>query len=515
MADDATKRFCKRYKAAKEKRERHNQIIEECYEYGMPLRERPYGTREGDPDLDRLYDATAPGAVQDLASEMLDDIWPTDAKPFELKAGRRVPEGERDEVDKALAEVTEEIVETINNSNFRHAAHQGLMDWAGPGTGIILPEAGDYLEPVRFRDLPLPEAITDVGPFDTVDALFRPRKVKAGDILTIWPKAVLDDRLATLSRDDPQKEVELVEGFERDWSNKGTETWTFRVVTGAGNEDKTLLEGKVSGPGSKPFVDFSYMRVHNESVGRGPMQLALPAIKSLNLLQQYILEAGDLAIGGMWAVDDDGVINPDTIVIEPRTIIPRSPGGKGIERLDTGADFRIGDFLVKELQAQVKGIMFGDDLGPAEGTPMSATEVLQRTSNRARRRAGPYSRLIVELLFQTVRRTAHLLVKAGRIVLPDIDGRTIVFRPLSPLTRAQAQDEILRHARFVEMGNALHGPQQMALKVDAMASIEWMARKFGEDPRILRSGVAMEQLATVIAGMEAMAAQQQQTAMAA
>lgn len=502
--DEALRRFLARFERAKKLRGLVNAIIDECYEFALPLRERPYSSREdGRAEMDRLFDSTAPRALQDLASQMLDDVWPADAKPFELVAGPEIAPQFREDVNRALAPVTEDIIETINNSNFRHEAHEALMDWA-IGQGFLLPEEGDAVEPLRFRCLPLAEAYPDLGPFDQIDSLFRCRKVRAADLKTAWPRGKLSDELTRLAEDKPDEKVEVVEGVERDWSERGDEVWRFRAV--AVKEKHTIEQGEVRGSGSKPFVDFSFMRVAGEALGRGPVQIALPDIKTLNLVKQFILENADLAIAGIWQADDDGVINVDTLRIEPRTIIPRAPGSRGLERIDAAGNFNVGDLVVKDLQAAIQATMFGDDLGPPTGTPMSATEVLERTANRARRRAGPYSRLISEFLFQVVRRVAYIRVRQGAIRLPAIDGRRITFRPLAPITRAQAQDEVLRHDRFMELMLARVGPQQTALLVDAEKYGEFMARKMGVDPTLIRTRLARQQLAQAIAATQAVAA---------
>jgi len=509
--DDKAKQFFKRYTDAKKHRELLNTVIDECYEFAAPLRDRPYASKQsGEADLDRLFDSTAPGAAQDLASEMLDDVWPTDGRPFDLKAGSAVTDpGLREQLDLKLVEVADEIIETVNNSNFRDVSHKALIDWE-IGSGYLLPEEGDFLDPVRFRHLPLPDAIPVIGPFGFAHRLYQPREVEASMVRTVWPNATITDDLARLI-DDPEKaneRLKFIEAAERDYSTKA-EAWTFTVAyCGSGNSDegRTIIEEKrTEGAGSKPFVDFHYMLNGNDPVGRGPLQLALPDIKSLNLLKQYVLEAGDLALGGMWQIEDDGVLNVDTIQIAPRTIIPRASGSKGLERIDGAANYQVAEYLISSLQNSIKSIMFGDDLGPAEGTPMTATEVLQRTSNRARRRAGPYTQLLRGLMFQTVQRVAFIRQKQGVLKPLRIDGRNIQLRPLSPLTRAQAQDEVLRHARFMELGNQLHGPQQMALAVDAEKAIDWLGGKMGSSPQIMRPKIKRKELAQAIAMMAAQA----------
>ena len=501
--------FLRRYNRAKSRKELSERIIDQCYEYALPLRERKYSSKGTEsPDTDNLFDSTAPAAVQDLSSQMLDDIWPVDAKPFELAAGPDLPPNTVEEMNKALAPITEDIISTVNNSNFRNEAHEALQDWT-IGTGVILPEEGDSLEPVRFRCLPLPEVCFDTGPFDNVDAMFRPREPKASELETLWPGGDFGQELNQAMKDSPDRKIKVIEGSMRDWSVKGTETWKFCVF--ALQEKQKIKSGEFTGDGSKPFIDFSFTRVPGEVMGRGPVMIALPDIKTLNLVKQFVLENADLAIAGIWQGEDDGILNLDTVRIEPRTIIPKAPGSKGLERLDVkDSGFSVAEIIIADLQNSIKQIMFGDDLGIPDKTPFTATEVLERVANRARRRAGPYNRLVNELLFQVVRRVAYIRVKQGAFKLPAIDGRAIKIRPLAPITRAQAQDEILRHQRYMEMMLTTQGPQQTALIIDGLEYGRWLATKMGVEPRLVRTRIASQQMQQAIAAMSAMAMAQGQ-----
>ena len=499
--------FLRRYDKAKKRKDLSQKIIDECYEYALPLRERPYSSRgTEEPDTDNLFDSTAPAALQDLASQMLDDVWPVDAKPFELTSGPDIPQNMAEELNKSLSPVTEDIITTINNSNFRNEAHEALQDW-GIGTGVLLPEEGNALEPVRFRALPLPEVCLDTGPFDSVDAMFRPREVKCADLKTLWPDGNFGQDLTQGINETPERKVDVVEGTYRDWTKKGTETWKYCVF--APKEKHKIKDGEYTGDGSKPFVDFSFTRVAGEVMGRGPVMLALPDIKTLNLTKRFILENADLAIAGVWQAEDDGVLNVDTVRIEPRTIIPKAPGSKGLERLDIkDSGFNVAELVIADLQNSIKQVMFGDDLGEPNKTPFTATEVLERSANRARRRAGPYNRLVNELLFQVVRRVAYIRIKQGAFKLPALDGRAIRIRPLAPITRAQAQDEILRHQRFMEMMLMTQGPQQTAMLVNSEEWGRWLAKKMGVEPTLVRGRIEAKQMQQAIAAMQAMAVAQ-------
>jgi hypothetical protein len=81
---------------------------------------------------------------------------------------------------------------------------------------------------------------------------------------------------------------------------------------------KTLLYSKeMTGLGSNPFVCFSWGKCAGEIYGRGPLLNALSAIKTTNLTIELILENAQMSISGIYQMEDDGVINPDTINLCP------------------------------------------------------------------------------------------------------------------------------------------------------------------------------------------------------
>lgn len=501
MKDDDHDSFIKRFDNAEKRKEHYNDLIDECYEYALPLRERTYSSGDPLPSMENLYDSTALSDTQSLASQMLDDIWPTDSKPFVFEAGRLVDEAVKSELNRSLVDVSDEIIETMNNSNFRSAMHETLMDWS-IGEGFLLTEPGDAVDPVNFRSLPLTEAFPNIGPRGETDFLGRKVKCKASDAKFRYPKGQFSAEFKLWANSNGDTEVTFKEGWYRDWERKDNEVWQWRVALcyDATNKNELIEKSQVEGIGSKPFADFSFTRVAGELLGRGPVMLALPDIKTLNLVKQFVLENADLAIGGMWLAEDDGVMNVDNITIESRTIIPVGRNSNGLRRIEAAGDFNVADLVISDLQNAIHQVMLGDDLGLPEGTPMSATEVLQRSSNTARRRAGPYTRLLKDVGV-VIRRVAYLLKKQNRIRLPAIDGRTIMLRPLSPLTRAQAQDEILRHDRYMEMLQVRLGPQQAAMVVKGDKYAEWLADKMGVDPNVIRNQVEREQMAQVIAAM--------------
>ena len=80
------------------------------------------------------------------------------------------------------------------------------------------------------------------------------------------------------------------------------------------------------GNGSNPFICFRWSKCAGEVYGRGPLINALSAIKTTNLTIELILENAQMAISGVYQMEDDGVINPDTIQLSPGIYHTKSYG---------------------------------------------------------------------------------------------------------------------------------------------------------------------------------------------
>ena len=75
--------------------------------------------------------------------------------------------------------------------------------------------------------------------------------------------------------------------------------------------------------GQTPMYASAFSKASGEIYGRGPLINALSAIKTTNLTIELVLENAQMAISGVYQMDDDGIINTDTINLVPGTIIPK------------------------------------------------------------------------------------------------------------------------------------------------------------------------------------------------
>ena len=175
ILDPVAKEYLKRYERAKAKRTNFVDVFEECYEYALPQRESFYYEVSGQRRDDKIFDETAVVGVQEFASRLQSGLVPNFARWADLTAGSETPKEQRDVVNNELEEVTEYVFEILQNSNFAQEVHESFMDLA-VGTGVLVCEEGDAINPIRFSAIPLPHVILDTGPDDRIDHVFRERK---------------------------------------------------------------------------------------------------------------------------------------------------------------------------------------------------------------------------------------------------------------------------------------------------------------------------------------------------
>lgn len=500
-------KYLQRYEKAKAHRQNFVDLFEECYEYALPQRESFYYETAGQRRDDKIFDETAVVGVQEFASRLQSGLVPNFARWADLTAGSEVPPEERDSVDNDLDEVTEYVFEIIQNSNFGQEVHESFMDLA-VGTGVMCIEEGDALNPVVFSAIPLPHVVLDTGADDKVDHVFRERKgIRNSELRYLYPKGNFDSRVENRIARDPEGKCTLLEVVCKNYEKKNQEAYLYYVID---MDTKTnLVEEEFNGVGSNPYVCFRWSKCAGEVYGRGPLMNALSAIKTTNLTVQLILENAQMAISGIYQMDDDGIINPDTINLVPGTIIPKSPTSGGLQPVQAAGRFDVADLVLSDMRLNIKRALYNDMLGNPDRTPASATEITERMSDLSRRIGSAFGRLQAELVQPVLQRVIHILKKQGRIELPTVNGREVKIRSTSPLAQAQANQDIGSVSRFLEVINAYFGPDMTNLLIDSEETSVFLAKKFGVPEVLIRDAEERRQVVAMMQQMQQMQQQQQ------
>ena len=507
MADDPiAKQYIASYIKAKAFRENWVPLFEECYEYALPQRESFYHEEAGQRRDDRIFDETAVVGVQEFASRLQSGIVPNFARWADLMAGSEVPVEQREEVNNELDEVTEYVFEVLQNSNFSQEVHESFMDLA-VGTGVLCVEEGDSINPVTFSAIPLPHVVLDTGPDDKIDHVYRERKkVKFDHLQLMYPNGKFNDQV--LSFMGSGRETTVLEVVCRDYSKKNQEAYFHYAI--CMTTKSCIYSKEISGIGSNPFVCFRWSKCAGEVYGRGPLINALSAIKTTNLTIELILENAQMSISGIYQMEDDGVINPDTINLVPGSIIPKAMGSAGLQPIQSAGRFDVAQLVLSDMRLNIKRALYNDMLGNPDKTPASATEVAERMADLSRRMGSAFGRLQAELVQPVLQRVIYILKKQGRIEVPTVNGREVKVRSVSPLAQAQANQDISSVARFLELVGGSFGPEMLQLLVDGEQTAIHLAKKFGVPESLIRDEDQRKQIAAMAQQMAQQQMQQQQ-----
>jgi len=487
------KKYIQKYQKAKAFRENWVPLFEECYEYSLPQRESFYYEEAGQRRDEKIFDETAVVGVQEFASRLQSGLVPNYARWADLTSGSEVPPERREQIDNELDEVTEYVFEVIQNSNFSQEVHESFMDLA-VGTGVLCVEEGDALNPVIFSAIPLPHVVLDTGPDDRIDHVYRERKNVEFDHLPImYPKGQFDSQVQ--SRMGQDQKTTVLEVVCRNYSKKNQEAYYHYAIC---MTTSTLLHSKeLTGIGSNPFVCFRWSKCAGEIYGRGPLISALSAIKTTNLTIEMILENAQMSISGIYQMEDDGVINPDTINLVPGSIIPKAMGSRGLEPINAAGRFDVAQLVLGDQRLNIKRALFNDMLGDPDKTPATATEVAERMADLSRRMGAAFGRLQAELIQPVLQRVIYILKKQGRIEVPTVNGREVKIRSVSPLAQAQANQDISSVARFLELVGGVFGPQMLQVLIDSEQTAVHLAKKFGVPESLIRDEEQRKQIAAL------------------
>ena len=503
QGSDVAKLYLKKYEKAKSLRENFVPLFEECYEYALPQRESFYAESIGQRRDDKIFDETAVVGVQEFASRLQQGLVPNFARWADFTAGSEVPIEERDEVNNQLDEVTDYVFEVIQNSNFGQEVHESFMDLA-VGTGVLCAMEGDSINPIVFSAIPLPHVILDTGPDDRIDHVFRERHVRNSDIPVMYPKTVVGEKIAKRIQNSPDERTKVLEVICRDYTKPNQEAYLFHAIETATKE--VIKSEQYIGIGSNPFICFRWSKVSGEIYGRGPLMNALSAIKTTNLTIELILENAQMAISGIYQMDDDGVINPDTINLVPGTVIPKAAGSLGLQPVQAAGSFDVANLVLSDMRLNIKRALYNDMLGNPDKTPASATEIAERMADLSRRIGSAFGRLQAELVQPVLQRVVYILKKQGRIELPTMNGREVKIRSVSPLAQAQANQDITSVARFLELVQGRFGPELTNILINSEETAAYLAKKFGVPDVLIRD---LEERQRIVQMAQQMAQQQQ------
>lgn len=424
-------------------------------ELALPYRTSFHGggnERFGMP-LAPIYDDTALVGIEEMANRLQSGIFPAGVEWAAFEAD----EGSSPDLKTGLLAVQREVFSQLHRSNFAEEITDVLKDTAAWGNYGMRVRGGDWSAPLLFQAIPLANMWITPGANGRWADIHVAYRLPAYAVKASWQGGVMPESLASDGR--RQETVTVIDSWVRDL-NSPTERWLQQVHL----EGKhPLLTKEHKGAGCCEYVFGRWSKAAGELYGVGQGMMLLPTIETANQMERLRLSLGELALSGMWQAEDDGVLNPYSVKLEPGTIIPIAPGSKGLQPIQSpGLQADLGLMELRDKRQAIRKGLYNEQLGPREGTPPTAFEIQQRM-DELRRQIGPaYFRIWSEFAVPLLARVRYVMQEQGRIVMPVIDGRKVKLVSASSMVKAQGMVRMQATKALMTDIAQMYGPQALA-----------------------------------------------------
>lgn len=455
-----------RFRAAQNIRARWEGLWQDAYSYALPQRDRFSGKGAGQGQHDNLYDATALDSVEQLAASILGNVTPPWSQWFGLKPGPDLSPAQAETLAPLLEKAGKTIQAHFDRSNFIVEIHQCYLDLIVGGTAALSFEeaAPGELSAFKFAAVPLDSVVLEEGTEGYLNGSFRELSLTLAQIQERYPLAEIPAETVQKGTRDAQLKFKVLESVTPNVA--GSYDFKVMLLEGQGDAPHILRSSKLP---ASPLIAFRWLKSPGEIYGRSPVMKALPDIKTANKVVELILKNASIAVTGIWQADDDGVLNPANIELKPGSIIPKAVGSKGLSPLDMPGRFDISQLVLEDLRARIRHALMSDKLAPVASPRMTATEVLERTTEMALLLGATYGRLQSELMMPLIIRAFNILRRRGEVPDVNIDGRLVEIDFRGPLARAQGQRNIQNTMFWVQNVLAMGGDAMEAVNLRSTA----------------------------------------------
>lgn len=441
----------KNFEIAKSKKQGFESLWQECYAYALPTNTRIN-------NIINLFDGTAADSAEQLASSLLAELTPPWSKWFSLSSGVNLFGARRDFLLPLLEKIERTIAINFERSNLTLELHQCFMDLVVAGNACLLFEEANIGEPSAFKfcAIPLSEVFFEEGASGHLDVTYRESSMGFADLVARFAEVGLPEKMIKFLKASPENKVRVIENVSPRISEQGLADkyeYVAFIADEVGAIEPILLKQGVFN--SSPFINFRWMKTPGEIYGRSPLMKALPDVKTANKVVELILKNAAIAATGIWQAEDDGVLNPANIKLVPGSIIPKALGSKGLTPLESPGDFDVSQLVLADLRSRIRHAMLVDKLATIESRNMTATEVLERSTEMTRILGATYGRLQSELLNPIIFRAINILKRRGEIEDINVDGREVELHYQSPIAKKQMQNDSAGIVEWLSIVNSL------------------------------------------------------------
>lgn len=495
---DKLQKFLKRQKKAQGVAYLWASLLEACYYYAIPQRNRYWRPKQQQGEIKgtRIYDTTAVEATKSFVSKLHASMTPPGVQWAYLQIDGDWTTADDNEIEQAqiaLDDYMRKLFTYIHASNFDVVINECYFDLAIGTSCIIVNQNNDEM-PLVFTSVPMDILSIEEAATGRIESWYRTwQDMKINEITQRWPKAVITDSMQNdINNDADCIQAKIYEGVMYE-PERGKAPYCYMVTT---DMDILYYEYLESNPG----IVWRFQKTNNESWGRGPVVDALPSIISLQEMARVELASANLNTFRPYMGFSDSVFNPHTFKLEPFTIIPIAPIGSGgqfpLQPLPESCNPQFAQLTINDLRYQIKQLLFSDDTHNAStDSKQPETAYAESLQNQQlAQRIGPlFSRLQQEFLWPLIKRVSYILDKMGLLKKPKIDSKVIQFKYKSPLALNKGQQDVAIFTQFVQLLQGTFGPEAAKLYINPATAPWVIAEMMQIDKRFLNTPEGVKQ----------------------
>ena len=501
MASPSVTALLKRWAELKAERDQYADLWQEIAERVIPHKSNITKLLSpGERQTRELFDSTAIDGAQTLAASMHGTLTPSTQPWLSLRL-RQEELTEQAEVKDWLEDCSRRIHAALRQSNWTTAVHEMYLDIVGPaGMGCLFveekaPPATGGFGGFRFATQAPGEYCVAEDAEGRIDTVFRALSLTARAILGKWGADQVGDKIRDTVATKPDQRFTVLQAvmpnadYVRGAPDQGRLNTAWRSCYLIVETRHKLAEGRFE---EFPFMCPRWAKTSGEVYGRGPSHTALPDIKTLNAVKEFLLKAAPLAMFPPTIELDDSVVGEVDLRPYGRNIV-NAVGSRSLSEtfgfMQTGLKIDLSQIILTDLRQGIRRIYFSDQLELQEGPQMTATEVQVRYELMQRLLGPTLGRLESEFLNPLVERAFGLMAR-GRALLPvpqalleqglELPDLDIEYE--GPLARAQrtveltAQDRVFGFVAALTQALAAAGvpPAQAAAPWDVLKLDKWV-----------------------------------------
>ena len=466
----------------------HN-ILEACFHYAIPFRNRFYKPKpmQGDLEGSSLYDTTAVDAMHTFVSKMQDAMTPPQTQWGFFEPETKWAEENPDMVEDALGILESygrKLFSYIHKSNFDVVINECYFD-LGCGTSAIVVNQGNDISPLMFTSIPIDQLAIEEGVDGKINTWYRTwQDLKIAELGDRWKGIKINSSLEQKLKSDPDATANKV--YEGVTYYPGEAKKFLYSVWVDGDNGLLLSQWTDSNPG----IVWRFQKTNNETWGRGPVMNALPSIISCNEMARIELASANLNTFRPYMGFTDTVFNPHSFKLRPFEVIPIAPMSDGsiapLQPLPNSASPEFGQLMIQDLRLQIKRAMFAEEPTDTKGVqPQTAFELSMKEQTLAQRIGPLFSRQEHEFLEPIIFRCAYVLDKMGILPKPQMEGVPVKFKYKSPLELARGLRDASGIGEYFQMLQGILGQtSQLYINQEKLPYI--IADKLQIDSRMIR-----------------------------